>query len=40
MAYEDFEWKTLTGNPITIQDLNSIVTPSDNFVVLAGTLKP
>jgi hypothetical protein len=40
MAYEDFVWKTLTGSSITIEDISNNITPSSDFTVSAGTVKP
>lgn len=40
MKYSDFEWETLTWNAITIEDISNNITPSSNFTVSAGTVKP
>lgn len=40
MKYADFEWVTLTGSTLTIEDINTNVTPSGNFTVSAGTVLP
>lgn len=40
MAYEDFVWTTLTGSTITIENISNNITPSSDFTVAAGTLKP
>jgi hypothetical protein len=40
MKYADFEWKTLTGNSVVIQDIDNNITPASNFTVSAGTVKP
>ena len=40
MSYEDFEWHTLTGTSLVIEDISNNITPSSNFTVSAGTVKP
>lgn len=40
MSYEDFEWVTLTWNSLVIENISNNVTPTGNFTVSAGTLKP
>jgi len=40
MAYEDFTWQTLTGNSVTIDKISNNITPSSDFTVAAGTVKP
>lgn len=40
MAYEDFEWVTLTWNSLVIEKISNNVTPTGNFTVSAGTLRP
>lgn len=40
MEYRDFEWVTLTWNSLVIQDISNNITPSSNFTVSAGTVKP
>lgn len=40
MKYSDFQWQTLTWNAITIEDISNNITPSSNFTVSAGTVKP
>ena len=40
MKYADFEWVTLTWNSVTIEDISNNITPSSDFTVSAGTVKP
>lgn len=40
MSYRDFEWHTLTGTSLVIEDISNNITPSSNFTVSAGTVKP
>ena len=40
MQYSDFEWVTLTWSTLTIEDISNSVTPSSDFTVTAGTVKP
>ena len=40
MSYEDFEWVTLTWNSLVIENISNNVTPTGNFTVTAGTLRP
>lgn len=40
MSYEDFAWHTLTGTSLVIEDISNNITPSSNFTVSAGTVKP
>ena len=40
MSYEDFEWHTLTGTSLVIEDISNNITPSSDFTVSAGTVKP
>lgn len=41
MSYRDFEWHTLTGTSLVIEDISNNITPSSDFTVSAGTeLKP
>ena len=40
MSYEDFEWVTLTWNSLVIEKISNNVTPTGNFTVSAGTLRP
>lgn len=40
MSYEDFEWVTLTWNSLVIEKISNNVTPTGNFTVTAGTLRP
>lgn len=40
MQYADFEWHTLTWNAITIENIANNYTPTGNFTVSAGTVKP
>lgn len=40
MKYADFAWQTLTWNSLTISNISNNITPSSNFTVSAGTVKP
>lgn len=40
MSYADFERKTLTWSSVTIEDPSNNITPTSNFTVSAGTVKP
>ena len=40
MSYRDFEWNTLTGNSIVLETISNNVTPTSDFTVIAGTVKP
>ena len=40
MKYADFNWVTLTGTPITIENLSNNYTTVGNFTVQAGTVIP
>ena len=40
MRYADFNWVTLTGTPITIENLCNNITPTSEFTVQAGTVIP
>lgn len=40
MSYEDFEWVTLTWNSLVIEKISNNVTPTGDFTVTAGTLRP
>lgn len=40
MSYRDFEWHTLTGTSLVIEEISNNITPSSDFTVSAGTVKP
>lgn len=40
MSYRDFEWQTLTGTSLVIEEISNNITPSSDFTVSAGTVKP
>lgn len=40
MSYRDFEWHTLTGTSLVIEEISNNITPTSDFTVSAGTVKP